>query len=456
MKKLTLCAGLLIGISLSSLYSCKKKQVFDAKLPPKTLIRDNPIPSGVTGVTTTPLFEDDFDGTSYDNTKWFPRTGNRFDNQSVNLEANISTSSGILAIKFKNDQGQANTYSCGGLISRKPMGYGYYEARVALFTGSAGLHQSFWSYGAGGFPETSSMINNDLMPRLNSTLELDGFEADSRDGIAEANNHSYIPINIHPGGYNLGTYTSWFIAGYEWLPDRVNFYINGQYKHTRYFTGDYNLFAQQNLWLTALFVPTRTSNSIQSWYDFGGHQTLTDPSAKMQIDWVKYYPSTATGINWIGNSSFEYNKGNNTTPEKDLQNPVGWIETQTIAGYNKDASRVENVATANTAHTGNYILRHDGTSDYLTTTKQIISYIPNGTYKLTAWIKSSAHTVASRMGVLGFGGTDLSLNIPITNTWQQITIDNITVSNNQAVVAFTSTANGGEWIVVDDVKFENK
>lgn len=448
--------GILVSIFVVGIFSCKKNLVEETEFEQNPKISSippgNTLPSGLTNVSSTSLFEDDFNGTSYDTTKWFPRTGKRFNNQSVNLEANITQANGLLAINFKDDQGQPDVYSCGGLISRKAMGYGYYEARVALFTGSAGLHQSFWSFNASGFPETSVMFYNDLIPRNNSVIELDGFETDSRDGVAEYNNHTYIPSNTHPGGGNLGTYSTWFLAGYEWLPDRVNFYINGVYKNTRMFTGIYNVYAQQNLWLTALFIPTSPGGS-NGWYDFGGHSPLTNPNAKMQVDYVRYFPSTATGINLIGNPSFEYNKGNSNLS---LQDPVAWIETRSISGYNTDASKVEDVTVAQSAHTGEYRLRHESTSDYLTTTKQIINYIPNGNYKLTAWVKSSVHLTPSRMRALAFGGTDLDINIPQTNNWQLITIDNIYVSNNQAVVAFTSNAKAGEWIVVDDVKFEKK
>lgn len=403
----------------------------------------------VTGYST-PLFVDDFNGAVYDTATWIPRVGTRFNNLAVNSAANNVVDSGYLNIRFKDDQGGGGVYSCGGLLTKKTFGYGYYEARVKLFVGSAGLHQSFWQLGV----SNSTLYNKDLIPGNSMIIENDAVEADSRDGIAEYNNHSYIPTAKSQGGTSMGAYTSWFTIGYEWLPDRVDFYINGIKKGSKSLTtAPYNVYAQQPVWLTAQYVPTCPYPNTDSryWYDFGGSQPLTDPNAKMQIDYFKFYAKPMVGTNLIGNPSFEYVKVSGV--DIDLQQPVCWIETKSIPGYNPAASVIE----ASTAsHGGSYRLRHDGASDYTTTTKQILSYIPNGLYKLTAWVKSSAHVAASRMRVVNCGSTVPDLELPQTNEWVQVTVDNVNVTNNQATIAFTSTAKANEWLTVDDVIFEAK
>lgn len=395
----------------------------------------------------SPLFSDEFTGRSYDSIKWFPRTDvAHFDTVTVTDQAqNIRIVSGELFIDIKKVAGTHN-YTCGGLISKVPMGYGYYEARVAVFKTSAGVHQSFWNYGAGGFSTTANLVNQDLLPNKNTVLEIDGFEANSLDQVFQYNNHTYIPTHTASGGQTLGTRSSWCIVGFEWLPDKVNFYLDGTLIGHKDLTGIYSVYAPQQIWLTAKFIPTCHLSS-GCWYDFGGNTPLTDPLASMKISYFKYYPNNnLTGINLLANPSFEYLQNGVS-----LQDPIGWIETRSIAGYDPTASTVMQ---STSAEDGGYLLTHTSTADYTTTTKQILSYISNGTYKLTAWVKSSSHVTPSRMRILNYGGTELYTNINTASTWQQITISGINVTNNQAVIAFTSTAKANEWIDVDNVSFE--
>ena len=456
MKKNQILAGMLI---LACTYSCKKPLDLVSEGPAaqqsvSQLTAVTSVPTAITGVSSTPLFEDNFltttTGFEFDTLKWILRVGSmsKFDNKSINKIENLNTTTdGVLEINYKAENPSTNTYSGGGLISRKAMGYGYYEAKIALFTGSAGLHQSFWSLGT----THSALYNDDLTPHYNQVVELDGIEADSKDAVGEYNNHVWSPTHSSPFPANLGTFITWVTIGYDWRKDRVDYYVDNVKKGTRYLTGVYDVYAQQNLWLTALFTPT--SSGSPGWYDFGGNVPLTDPNAKMKVAFVRYYPSTEVGVNLIGNPSFEYNSGS-TAP---LQDPISWIENRKASSYSDpNASKVQNMTGTGGAHSGSFGLSHDGTSNYFTTTKQIINYLPNGSYKLTAWVKGSVHVTPSKMRALGPGMTEKTIDLPVTNTWQLITIDNINVTNNEATIAFTSNALAGEWIAVDDVKFEKK
>jgi hypothetical protein len=87
------------------------------------------------------------------------------------------------------------------------------------------------------------------------------------------------------------------------------------------------------------------------------------------------------------------------------------------------------------------------------TTKQNLKFIPNGTYRLTARVKSSGGQTQALMRVLNYGGTERTVTLPTTNSWTLVTIDNIAVTSKSATIAFTSTAGANQWIKVDDVKF---
>lgn len=219
--------------------------------------------------------------------------------------------------------------------------------------------------------------------------------------------------------------------GYEWLPGQVKFYVNGILVRTMPFA---NLYGQSNFWLTGL-ANNRHSGTLGS----------VPVGTEMQVDYFRFYTSNLVGVNRITNGGFEYNNS-----AMNLNYPMGWLEFSAV-----DSSLVFKDATY--AHSGEGVLWHRNTaSDYTVTTKQNLEHIPNGLYKLTAWIKSSGGQTSAQMRVLNHGGTELATNIPASAGWTQITIDNINVTSNKALVAFSSVALAGQWIKVDDVVFLQK
>lgn len=377
------------------------------------------------------LFEDHFSGTSLNTNNWVCRTGDVFG--GINRQENVwvgsdSDSNTNLHMDFKyedfNNDGTAE-YTGGGVISRKNFGYGYYEVRAKLYGASKGLHQSFWTMGT----SNSVDVNSGLAPANNQVLEIDGFEVDSATpNTIGTNSHYYIPSHVSNGSANhsIDT-TNWFVMGYEWLPGRINFYINNSLVRTITLSQYY---APQNVWLTALATVT----------GFGG-AVPPNAGAQMQVDYFRFYGKKTEG-NLIGNNGFEYSY---STPND--QNPIGWIET----GDNTESSYINT-----DYYDGGYSLKHSSAASYNVTTKQILNYIPNSNYKLTAWVKSSGGQTEATMKATGYGGTDLSVNIPELGTWTQITIDNINVTNNNAVISFVSNAAASQWILVDKVEFIDK
>lgn len=141
--------------------------------------------------------------------------------------------------------------------------------------------------------------------------------------------------------------------------------------------------------------------------------------------------------NLINNASFEY--------DTSTQNPTSWT---TWSNGNEDANYTELGGYA-----GNYRLSHWKNSAYQMSTYQTKNGLTNGTYTLKAWVKSSGGFHTSQMYAKNFGGTEKNIALPATNTWTQIIIDNIQVSNGQAEVGFWTDANAGNWINVDHVEF---
>lgn len=385
----------------------------------------------------TLCYQELFDtGTTPDTTEWVYRTGERLG--GYNYASQVSVSNGSLNIDFDYSGDQ---YKAGGIISKHTFGYGYYEIYCKLYNQTPGLHQSFWSMGN----SPGDLVRADKLPAYNTILEIDGYEQNSKDGLLACNHHVYCPTHTssitQSSKPNAGG--GWFTMGYEWRPDGITYYYNGTPVATKSLTSaPWNLYAPQNLWLTALPVPNNT-------YGWG---TAVPPAADaaMQVGSFKYYAKKQTGVNLIGNPGFEY-----STPSDASGNyPIGWIETR---NYGCDPSRgYVTTNTANANYGDRYLVHESYSAPYKCTTKQILEYIPFGTYKLTAYVRGSGGQTAATMRVIQ-GGVERSVNIPATLNWTPITIDDIDVNNDQVVIAFSSDTSGpNQWIAVDSVSLVAK
>lgn len=101
------------------------------------------------------------------------------------------------------------------------------------------------------------------------------------------------------------------------------------------------------------------------------------------------------------------------------------------------------------AHSGKYAGTHAGTGDSVKT-YQPNKEIQNGTYKVTAWIKSSGFDTTARM-YAGSKSVDIKA-LGARNNWTQITIDNVQVTNNQLEVGFETDGSNSQWLIFDDVE----
>lgn len=383
-------------------------------------------------------FYEDFDGEQLNISEWNYRIGTALGGRNIPKNVRVQDSKLFLDFKYEDyDNDGTSEYTCGGIFTKRSFGYGYYEIKAKLYKDSPGLHQSFWSSG------TSSVFDviKDAAPASNLTTEIDGFEVDSYrtssvyHGVIDwtaGNNSVY-----HGDGSDIDT-SQWFTCGYEWLPGKVNFYMNGVLKTTVPFNEN---FQPQNVWLTALAMPDITNR---------GEVVPPPEGAAMQVEYFKYY-STKVNKTISGNTSFEYqtmaapSSAPDSTPIN--QNPCGWIEQG-----DKDASFV----TQADARTGSCALTHNASSAYSVITRENLTNIANGTYDLTAWTKSSGGQSQAVMKAAGYGGTDLSVSIPASDTWTQIKIPDIKVTNQTLSIQLISEASANQWIFIDDVELVDK
>lgn len=143
--------------------------------------------------------------------------------------------------------------------------------------------------------------------------------------------------------------------------------------------------------------------------------------------------------NWVTNPSFEADSGQYN------QTITGWVESGNVS-----ASYVE---TYGGGYSGSHHGTHYATYSYAVDTTQTIANLPNGTYTLSAWVKSFGPQ--SFMYIKGFGGsnTEADANInPWLPTWTQIIIPNIQVTSGQVTIGFHSNGSANQGIYFDEVQ----
>ena len=397
------------------------------------------------------LFSDEFNNMGKPNEKdWFFRNNKKMGGASVpqNVvlgKATDASGAACLLINFTYDSTlpKDDQFKGGGVISTHNFGYGYYETRVKLYGGSqemSGLHQSFWSMGLTGTNEGEGkgvrdvLVNADAIPQENRVLEIDGFEHNSRDNVLAQNHHIYTPTHISKAPKNnqeKKDLSQWIVMGYEWLPDRINFYCDGRYTSTKFLTDKWKVFAPQNFWITALPVSTK-------WW---GILAIPPKDAAMQVDYFRYYTKKLPETNLIGNASFEYGGIGNDYP-------ISWI----IPQKDKIQNAIRVIKDSIGAKEGTRYLQFKFDKKGMATVKQILEYIPNGKYEVSAWVRGSEGQKSSL--IVNVGSENKMIAINPTDKWKKIELNDFFVMDNKAIVEIQATANEGQWLNVDEVEFK--
>jgi beta-glucanase (GH16 family) len=87
------------------------------------------------------VWNDEFNGTALDVSKWGFRTDSK--HLSTQKSENVSVKDGLLRLTLKKETAGSKNYTGAGIVSRPAFKYGYYESRAKMPPG-AGWHTSFW------------------------------------------------------------------------------------------------------------------------------------------------------------------------------------------------------------------------------------------------------------------------------------------------------------------------
>ncbi|OMF31808.1 hypothetical protein BK133_15525 [Paenibacillus sp. FSL H8-0548] len=154
------------------------------------------------------------------------------------------------------------------------------------------------------------------------------------------------------------------------------------------------------------------------------------------------YTAMPPATNLVNNGSFE--SGNILgwrTYGRDFPERIHLVQNENI----------ERSATDN----GDYYISLSGISEprsaYI---GQSISKLDDGTYTLTAQMRSSGGQNTCVMEVKDYGGDIRSIACPTTDDWTTVTLDNIPVSSGTATIGFFVTNSSAEqWVDIDQIQF---
>jgi hypothetical protein len=170
---------------------------------------------------------------------------------------------------------------------------------------------------------------------------------------------------------------------------------------------------------------------------FSGTTPTLNSVSQFNLDAATGTWTVGAGNNYILNPSFEADR----VAQNDLAGWTNWTNlTGVIPNYN-----------ALGGHTGRWSMMQSHTAAYSASRYQTVSGLPNGSYTLKAWVKSSGGQSIAQLFAKNYGGSerDVSINSAIAS-WQQVTISNIAVTAGKIDVGIYSVANANNWVMADD------
>jgi len=366
------------------------------------------------------IYEEAFKGDTLNTNDWIYREGRREGLGWVdgfNCKENVYVKDGALHIVCRREKlNDRMENTGGGVLSKRDFGYGYYECLSKPFMAGHGVHTSFWQRG--------SLRNN------NDIFEIDSYEIDSKMYLATNN----LYMSLTPKGMKDYPWPhrahveftldkdGWFLDAYEYTPEGVIFYDNGKVVAKAEW---HQLTANQMIWLTAL-------NGV------GKLDTTAQPGESV-FKYFRYYAKDYPGINLLPNGNFEFNQD-----RIDSKKPVSWTVSGTLAAIQV----VEGNAVRD-----HYKLRIGLSKAFSASVQQPLYYIRNGTYQLTAFVRTSATLKNAKLIVSGFGGKELVLAVKPSSKWTKISIPAVEVTNHQVSIYIMAEGNAEEWLEVDDIQF---
>ena len=371
-----------------------------------------------TGAGWTLAWNDEFEGTTMDTTKWrhwLP--GARRD--AVNSPSAVAVAGGALTISTYTSGGTHYT----GMISTQdtyPYTYGYIEARID-YDSSPGMWSAFWMQ--------SPTMGNPIGSPNSAGTEIDICEHRSIDSAGN-NIDGLVVGNIHWDGYgtahrstgytspNLGLGSGYHIYGMEWTPTQQKFYIDGVLRWTIN-----NNAANSPVSQRSEFIILSSEVDNASWagaVPAAGYGTLATTTTKMIVDYVRVYRRSETVVNG------------------DFEGKIGPFSSTGQASWSATDGRTD-PASAKIAPTS-------GGSSVEQTVRGLLPETP---YVLTAWGNAGTTSPGLFIAAKNHGAPQTGQTLT-SATYTKATVPFTTGSNNRTAALFAYSANIGSTGFVDD------
>ena len=212
----------------------------------------------------TLAWADEFTNATLDTVNWKYRVG--VSGTSYQRPQNVVIENGKVRINLKKENFGGKEYTGGGIITKNPRRYGYYEVSVKI-DGSYGWHEAFWTSYLSGFDDPNPAYH--LLP---GRLEIDCFEhyPDHAPNYFTYGAIEWSPIQGNANrDYQTVTpnlATSYNTFGFEYTPDYLNYYFNGSLLKT---VDTRDLPSHDfYLWLTAIATKTDATDSGAVFFDY--------------------------------------------------------------------------------------------------------------------------------------------------------------------------------------------
>jgi len=220
---------------------------------------------------------------------------------------------------------------------------------------------------------------------------------------------------------------------------------------------DFSHVSQNGLYVTVRgTTQTTVIYAGDRWSDFAGNGlgynqwvplTLngTTPVVNSMSEWALNVASGTWSVgannNYVLNPTFEADRVLVTRP-------AGWSTWTNVSG----ATPFGNVSGGHTGNFAGHLSYSAGA--YQASMYQNLSGLPNGTYTLTFWVKSSGGQATAQVYVKNFGSAEMDAVVNTAlSSWTQRSITGVHVSNGQAQIGVYTVASANQWIDIDDYSF---
>jgi len=373
-----------------------------------------------TGAGWNLAWNDEFEGTTMDTTKWrhwLP--GARRD--AVNSPSAVAVADGELSISTYTSGGTHYT----GMISTQdtyPYTYGYIEARID-YDSSPGMWSAFWMQ--------SPTMGNPIGSPNSAGTEIDICEHRKIDGSG-ASIDGLVVGNIHWDGYaaahrstgytspNLGLGTGYHIYGMEWTPTQQKFYINGVLRWTINNNAANSPVSQRSEFI---ILSSEVDDSSTTWagpIPAAGYGTLATTTTKMKVDYVRVYRRAETVVNG------------------DFEGKVGPFSSTGQATWSATDGRSDPTSA-----------RIAPTSGGSSVEQTVRGLLPDTPYVLTAWGNAGTTSPGLFIAAKNYGAAQTGQTLG-SGTYTKATVPFTTGPNNRSAAVFAYSANIGSTGFADD------